>query len=66
MKIGKVKFYNTTKGFGFIEDEDGQDIFFHRSGLSNSYQEFETGQEVEFETKTGDRGLIAFNVKSPL
>ncbi|MEZ5082237.1 MAG: cold shock domain-containing protein [Bacteroidales bacterium] len=64
MKIGKVKFYNTTKGFGFIEDEDGQDIFFHRSGLSNSYQEFETGQEVEFETKTGDRGLIAFNVKS--
>mgnify|MGYP003574565203 CR=1 FL=1 len=64
MKIGKVKFYNTTKGFGFIEDEDGQDIFFHRSGLSNSYQEFETGQEVEFETKTGDRGLIAFNVKT--
>lgn len=64
MKIGKVKFYNTTKGFGFIEDEDGQDIFFHRSGLSNSFQEFETGQEVEFETKTGDRGLIAFNVKT--
>lgn len=63
MKIGKVKFYNTTKGFGFIEAEDGQDIFFHRSGVSNGYQELETGQGVEFETKTGDRGLIAFNVK---
>jgi CspA family cold shock protein len=63
MKNGKVKFYNSTKGFGFIATDEGQDIFFHRSGLSNGYQELETGQEVEFDTRTGDKGLIAVNVK---
>ncbi len=63
MKTGKVKFYDTTKGFGFIATEEGRDIFFHRSGLTNAYQELETGQEVEYDTKTGDKGLIAFNVK---
>jgi CspA family cold shock protein len=63
MKTGKVKFYDTTKGFGFIATEEGRDIFFHRSGLSNAYTELETGQEVEYETKTGDKGIVAFNVK---
>jgi len=63
MKTGKVKFYDTAKGFGFIATDDGRDIFFHRSGLSNSYQDLATGQEVEFETKTGDKGLVAVNVK---
>ena len=63
MKTGKVKFYNTTKGFGFISTEEGSDVFFHRSGLSNSYQELETGQEVEFNTRTGNKGIVAVNVK---
>jgi cold shock protein len=63
MKTGKVKFFNATKGFGFIEAEEGKDIFFHRSGLSNAYLELETGQEVEFETKSGDKGVVAVNVK---
>ncbi len=63
MKTGKVKFYNTTKGFGFISTEEGTDIFFHRSGLSNSFQELETGQEVEFDTRMGDKGPVAVNVK---
>ncbi|MBN2174505.1 MAG: cold shock domain-containing protein [Bacteroidales bacterium] len=62
MKTGKVKFYNTTKGFGFITAKDGEDIFFHRSGLSNSFQDLESGQDVEFETRTGDKGLMAVNV----
>ena len=66
MKTGKVKFYNTTKGFGFIETEGDKNIFFHRSGLSNAYMDLENGQEVEFETKSGDKGLIAVNVKPSL
>jgi len=63
MKIGKVKFYNTTKGFGFIEAEDGENVFFHRSGLSDAYLELEQGQAVEFQIKSGDRGPVAFAVK---
>ncbi|MCF8378355.1 MAG: cold shock domain-containing protein [Bacteroidales bacterium] len=63
MKIGKVKFYNETKGFGFIESSDGENIFFHRSGLSDAYLELESGQAVEFQTRKGDKGLVAFAVK---
>jgi len=63
MAKGKVKWYNETKGFGFIESENGDDIFVHRTGLSNSYDELQPGQEVDFEIKQGERGLIAINVK---
>lgn len=64
MKTGIVKFYDTTKGFGFIESEGSRDIFFHRSGLSYSSHDLEAGQEVEFDTKTGEKGLVAVNVKA--
>jgi cold shock protein len=64
MNKGKVKWYNGTKGFGFIEQENGEDVFVHRTGLSNSYDELQPEQEVEFETKEGDKGLFAVNVKS--
>ena len=61
---GKVKWYNESKGFGFIESENSDDIFVHRTGLINSYVGLQPDQEVEFETKQGEKGLIAINVKS--
>jgi cold shock protein len=63
MANGKVKWYNAVKGFGFIESESGQDIFVHRSGLSHPNIRLQPDQEVTFETKQGDKGLVAVNVK---
>jgi CspA family cold shock protein len=64
MTKGKVKWYNEVKGFGFIESENGDDIFVHRSGLESSYGGLQPEQEVVFDTKQGDKGLVAINVKS--
>jgi CspA family cold shock protein len=64
MKKGKVKWYNEVKGFGFIASEDGEDIFVHRTGLYSSYGGLTPEQEVVFDTKQGDKGLFAVNVKS--
>lgn len=63
MTKGKVKWYDETKGYGFIESETGSDIFVHRTGLENSFNGLETDQNVVFDTKTGDKGLVAINVK---
>ena len=63
MKNGKVKWYNEVKGFGFIESEGGDDIFVHRSGLLSSDEVLQTDQKVSFETKQGEKGLFAVNVK---
>ena len=60
---GKVKWYNDVKGFGFIEIANSDDIFVHSSGLINSHYGLEPEQEVIFETKQGDKGLFAVNVK---
>ncbi len=64
MAKGKVKWYNETKGFGFIESENGDDIFVHRTGLIRSFGGLQPDQEVVFETKQGEKGLTAINVKS--
>ena len=64
MKKGKVKWYNETKGFGFIEDENGNDIFFHRSGLINSTGVLDNDDKVVFETKEGPKGLFAMNIET--
>jgi len=63
MYQGKVKWYNETKGFGFIEVENGKDVFVHRSSLSSPYGGLKEGQKVSFDIKKGDKGEIAFNVK---
>ena len=64
MTKGKVKWYNEIKGFGFIESENGDDIFVHRTGLDSPYSGLQPDQEVAFETKQGEKGLVAINVKS--
>lgn len=63
MTKGKVKWYNETKGFGFIETPEGKDIFVHRSGLENAFEGLQPDQEVTYEVKQGDRGPVAINVK---
>ncbi|MCB0804823.1 MAG: cold-shock protein [Bacteroidales bacterium] len=63
MNKGKVKWYNETKGFGFIETSEGKDIFVHRSGLISPFSGLSPDQEVQFDVKRGDKGLIAFNVQ---
>ncbi|MBL7933978.1 MAG: cold shock domain-containing protein [Bacteroidia bacterium] len=59
MKKGTVKFFNEAKGFGFIKDENGQDIFVHVTGLREDIRENDT---VVFETENGKKGLNAINV----
>jgi CspA family cold shock protein len=61
MKNGTVKFFNESKGFGFIKDESsGQDIFVHASGLTENIRE---NDNVVFEVEQGKKGLNAVNVK---
>ncbi len=61
MKQGTVKFFNESKGFGFITDQDSkEDYFVHISGLIDKISE---GDSVEFELKEGKKGLNAVNVK---
>ncbi len=62
---GKVKWFDVKKGFGFIEEEGGSDVFVHYSNIiGNGFKVLEDGEEVEFEVVKGDKGLQAQNVKS--
>jgi len=58
---GIVKWYNETKGFGFIKTDDQKDIFVHRSGIKGSG--LDEGQEVSFEIQDGKKGPVAVNVE---
>lgn len=60
MKQGKVKFYNEAKGFGFIKEDSGEEIFVHATGLVDKIKENDV---VNFDTKEGKKGLNAINVQ---
>ena len=63
MNKGTVKWFNNQKGFGFISDEQGNDVFVHYSGIqSNGFKSLEEGQEVEFEVIEDQKGPQAVNV----
>ena len=65
MAKGTVKWFNDTKGFGFIEQEGGgEDVFVHHSSIEmDGYRSLKEGQVVEFELAQADKGLRAANVK---
>lgn len=63
MKTGIVKWFNAKKGYGFISDENGDDIFVHFSALNMSgFKVLEEGDKVEFEVIEGEKGPQAANV----
>ncbi len=63
MEKGTVKWFNETKGYGFITKEDGQDVFVHYSEIqSNGFKTLAEGQAVTFEVSDGPKGPKAVNV----
>jgi CspA family cold shock protein len=64
MATGTVKWFNADKGYGFIEREDGDDVFVHYSEIQMSgYRTLEEGQRVEFDVGPGKKGEEAQNVR---
>jgi CspA family cold shock protein len=62
---GTVKWFNASKGFGFIQRQTGDDVFVHFSAIqSEGYKSLNDGQAVEFEVTTGPKGLQATNVSA--
>jgi CspA family cold shock protein len=61
---GTVKWFSNEKGYGFIQPEEGEDVFVHFSAISGEgYKSLQEGQKVEFEVVQGDKGLQAANVQ---
>lgn len=62
-EVGTVKWFNDTKGFGFITRESGDDVFVHFTSIrGEGYRTLDDGQQVEFEVVEGDKGLQAQDV----
>ncbi len=63
MATGKIKWFNDNKGYGFISQEGGPDVFVHFSAIEmDGFKTLKEGQEVEFEMTNGDKGLQATKV----
>jgi CspA family cold shock protein len=63
MPVGRVKWFNDKKGFGFIEQPDGEDVFVHFSVIEGEgFKSLDEGQEVEYEAVQGPKGLQAARV----
>ena len=63
MANGTVKWFNDQKGFGFIEQQDGSDVFVHHSGINaTGFKSLNEGDEVTFDVENGQKGLSAVNV----
>lgn len=63
MITGKVKWFNDAKGYGFIETDEGKDVFVHYSAITmEGYRSLAEGQAVQFEIVEGNKGLQAANV----
>ncbi|RKD24228.1 cold-shock protein [Ammoniphilus oxalaticus] len=64
MEQGTVKWFNAEKGFGFIEREEGEDVFVHFSAIQgDGFKSLDEGQSVTFEVEQGQRGPQATNVQ---
>jgi len=63
MANGSVKWFNDHKGYGFIEQEDGPDVFVHHSGINaNGFKSLDEGDSVTFDVEQGQKGPAAVNV----
>ncbi|HEY8142275.1 MAG TPA: cold-shock protein [Kofleriaceae bacterium] len=64
MSVGKVKWFNDAKGYGFITHEDGRDVFVHYSAIEgDGFRSLTQGQDVEYEAQDGPKGLHASLVR---
>ena len=63
MEQGTIKWFNSTKGYGFIKRESGEDVFVHYKSINgDGFKKLEEGENVEFEVVQTDKGLQAVNV----
>ncbi|MCW2595850.1 MAG: cold-shock DNA-binding domain protein [Jatrophihabitans sp.] len=63
MPTGKVKFFNAEKGFGFLSNDEGEDVFVHRDALPDGLLELKSGQRVEYGVVSGRKGNQAMQVR---
>jgi CspA family cold shock protein len=67
MAVGKIKWFDDKRGYGFIEQEGGPDVFVHYSKIAGEgYKTLEKGEEVEFDVREGEKGPHAENVSRVL
>ena len=60
---GRVKWFDEKRGYGFIEEEEGDDIFVHYTAIQGGFKTLYEGQRVSFDIENGQKGLAATNVK---